>query len=119
MAAGDVVCEIQTDKAVMSMEADEEGVLAKIVKGADTGAIKVGEVIAVVAEDGEDWREVAAAPLSGGQEAPKASAEAPVTSEVMSGGSTPGTVINMPSFSPTNIKWYKPEDESITARNVT
>ena len=31
----------------------------------------------------------------------------------------PGTVINMPSFSPTIIKWYKPEDESITARNVT
>ena len=123
MAAGDVVCEIQTDKAVMSMEADEEGVLAKIVKGADTGAIKVGEVIAVVAEDGEDWREVAAAPLSGGQEAPKASAEAPVTSEVMSGGSTPGTVINMPSLSPTMaegtiVKWYKAEGESIAAGDV-
>ena len=54
MAAGDVVCEIQTDKAVMSMEADEEGVLAKIVKSADSGPIKVGEIIAVVAEDGED-----------------------------------------------------------------
>ena len=43
--AGDVVCEIQTDKAVVSMEVDEDGVLAKIVKAADSGSIKVGEVI--------------------------------------------------------------------------
>merc|ERR1719317_866776 len=58
--AGDVVCDIQTDKAVVSMEADEEGVLAKIFKGSDSGSIKVGELIAVVAEDGEDWKVVAA-----------------------------------------------------------
>merc|ERR1719206_1160215 len=58
--AGDVVCDIQTDKAVVSMEADEEGVLAKIIKGSDSGSIKVGELIAVVAEDGEDWKVVAA-----------------------------------------------------------
>ena len=32
IGAGDVVCEIQTDKAVVSMEVDEEGVLAKILK---------------------------------------------------------------------------------------
>ena len=57
IAAGDVVCEIQTDKAVVSMEVDEEGVLAKIIKAADSGSIKVGELIAVVAEDGEDWKE--------------------------------------------------------------
>ena len=41
MEAGDVVCDIQRDKAVVSMEADEDGVLAKILKSDDSGAIKV------------------------------------------------------------------------------
>ena len=117
MAAGDVIAEIQTDKAVMSMESDEDGVLAKIVRPADSNPIKVGDLIAVVAEDGEDWRQVAAAPLTAqsGDPAP-ATVEAPA----MSGGSTPGTVINMPSLSPTMaegtiVKWYKAEGESIAA----
>merc|ERR1719402_109041 len=61
--AGDVVCDIQTDKAVVSMEVDDEGILAKIVKSADTGTIQVGELIALVAEDGEDWKEVASRDL--------------------------------------------------------
>jgi pyruvate dehydrogenase E2 component (dihydrolipoamide acetyltransferase) len=39
--SGDVVCDIQTDKAVVSLEVDEEGVLAKIIKPADSGSIKV------------------------------------------------------------------------------
>ena len=60
MEAGDVVFDIQTDKAVVSMEADEDGVLAKILKSDDSGAIKVGELIAVVAEDGEEWKTVTA-----------------------------------------------------------
>merc|ERR1719431_1314202 len=117
MAAGDVIAEIQTDKAVMSMESDEDGVLAKIVRPADSNPIKVGDLIAVVAEDGEDWRQVAAAPVTAqsGDPAP-ATVEAPA----MSGGSTPGTVINMPSLSPTMaegtiVKWYKAEGESIAA----
>ena len=41
MEPGDVICEIQTDKAVVSMEVDEEGVLAKIIKTNDSGTIKV------------------------------------------------------------------------------
>ena len=60
MEAGDVVCDIQTDKAVVSMEVDEDGVLVKILKSDDSGAIKVGELIAVVAEDGEEWKTVTA-----------------------------------------------------------
>jgi len=59
LEAGDVICDIQTDKAVVSMEVDEEGVLAKIVMSSDAGTIKIGEVIALVAEDGEDWNAVA------------------------------------------------------------
>ena len=51
---GDVVCEIQTDKAVVALEVDDDGTLAKIIKPADSGTIKVGDLIAVLAEEGED-----------------------------------------------------------------
>jgi hypothetical protein len=43
VSPGDVVCDIQTDKAVMSLEVDEEGILAKIIKPADSGSIKVNK----------------------------------------------------------------------------
>ena len=56
--AGDVVCEIQTDKAVVALEADDDGTLAKIIMPADSGTIKVGALIAVMAEEGEDWTSV-------------------------------------------------------------
>ena len=51
---GDVVCEIQTDKAVVALEVDDDGTLAKIIKPADSGTVKVGDLIAVLAEEGED-----------------------------------------------------------------
>ena len=118
------MCEIQTDKAVVSMEVDDEGVLAKIVKSADSGSIKVGDIIAVVAEDGEDWKEVGSSAVIGQSEA--AGGAAPASEEAApaaSGGSTPGTVINMPSLSPTMsegtiVKWYKQEGEAIGAGDV-
>jgi len=121
--AGDVVCDIQTDKAVVSMEADEEGVLAKIIKGADSGSIKVGELIAVVAEDGEDWKTITVTSGSDGPADATEESSAPAATAAASGGSTPGTVINMPSLSPTMsegtiVKWYKKEGESISAGDV-
>merc|ERR1711899_601295 len=54
VSAGDVVCEIQTDKAVVALEVDDDGTLAKIIRPADSGTIKVGDLIAVLAEEGED-----------------------------------------------------------------
>ncbi len=59
ISAGSVLCEIQTDKAVVSLEVDDDGILAKIVKEKDTPNIKVGELIAVLADPDEDWQEVA------------------------------------------------------------
>jgi len=55
---GDVLCEIQTDKAVMSFETEEEGTLAKIYLGDDSKDVKVGTLIALIAEPGEDWKVV-------------------------------------------------------------
>lgn len=41
VSAGDVVCEIQTDKAVVALEVDDDGTLAKIIKPADSGPFKL------------------------------------------------------------------------------
>ncbi|MER8825621.1 pyruvate dehydrogenase complex E1 component subunit beta [Mesorhizobium sp. M0938] len=54
VAAGDVLAEIETDKATMEVEAVDEGTLAKIVVPAGTEGVKVNAVIAVLAVDGED-----------------------------------------------------------------
>ncbi|RWP74178.1 pyruvate dehydrogenase complex E1 component subunit beta [Mesorhizobium sp.] len=54
VVAGDVIAEIETDKATMEIEAVDEGTLAKIVVPAGTEGVKVNALIAVLAVDGED-----------------------------------------------------------------
>jgi pyruvate dehydrogenase E2 component (dihydrolipoamide acetyltransferase) len=66
--SGDVIAEIETDKATMEVEAVEEGVIASILIAAGSENVAVGTVIARLAEDGEDVTSVAAAPQ---QPAPK------------------------------------------------
>ncbi|HEX2793733.1 MAG TPA: pyruvate dehydrogenase complex dihydrolipoamide acetyltransferase [Croceicoccus sp.] len=66
---GDVIAEIETDKATMEFEAIDEGVVADIAVEAGTENVKVGTVIATLAEDGEDAGSIAVAPA-----APKAPA---------------------------------------------
>jgi len=121
MLEGDVVCDIQTDKAVMAMEASEEGVLAKHLIEENT-TVKVNTLIALLAEDGEDWKQVAATGVSGASSAPAATVAEPAA-VAASGGSTPGTAVNMPSLSPTMeegtiVKWHKAEGEAIAAGDV-
>ena len=71
--AGDVLAEIETDKATMEVEAVDEGVLAKIVVPEGTDHVAVNAPIAVIAGDGESVQDAAAAPVS----APKPAAPAP------------------------------------------
>ena len=52
--AGDIMAEIETDKATMEFEAVDEGTIAKILVAEGTDGVKVGTVIAMIAEDGED-----------------------------------------------------------------
>ncbi len=59
--SGDVIAEIETDKATMEVEAVDEGVLAKILIPAGTEAVKVNTPIAVIAGEGEDASAAAAA----------------------------------------------------------
>ncbi|MFI5019300.1 MAG: 2-oxo acid dehydrogenase subunit E2, partial [Dongiales bacterium] len=58
--AGDVIAEIETDKATMEVEAVDEGKLQKILVPAGTEAVKVNEPIAVILGEGEDPSAVAA-----------------------------------------------------------
>ncbi len=51
---GDVIAEIETDKATMEVEAVDEGTVAKLVVPAGTEGVKVNTVIAILAADGED-----------------------------------------------------------------
>ncbi len=54
ISSGDIIAEIETDKATMEVEAVEEGVLAKILVAEGTEGVLVNAVIAVLAEEGED-----------------------------------------------------------------
>src|SRR2546423_14306973 len=58
---GDVIAEIETDKATMEYEAIDEGTLAKIVVPEGTQDVPVNQLIAVLAEEGEDGKAAAAA----------------------------------------------------------
>jgi len=62
VAAGDVIAEIETDKATMEVEAVDEGVIGKLVVAEGTEAVPVNDVIAVLLEDGEDAAALDAAP---------------------------------------------------------
>ncbi|WP_455481181.1 pyruvate dehydrogenase complex dihydrolipoamide acetyltransferase [Bartonella sp. B12(2025)] len=59
VSSGDVIAEIETDKATMEVEAVDEGTVAKIVVPAGTQGVKVNTLIAVLAEEGEGVAEAA------------------------------------------------------------
>lgn len=58
IAPGDLLCEVQTDKAVMAYEFDDEGVLARILVQEGSSEIAVGELIAIVCGEEDDWKAV-------------------------------------------------------------
>ncbi|MBA8822062.1 pyruvate dehydrogenase complex dihydrolipoamide acetyltransferase [Ochrobactrum sp. P6BS-III] len=78
VTSGDVIAEIETDKATMEVEAVDEGTVAKLVIPAGTEGVKVNALIAILAADGED---VAEAAKGGGAAAPKAEAKAEAPKE--------------------------------------
>ncbi len=87
--SGDIIAEIETDKATMEFEAVDEGIMGKIVVAEGTEGVKVNAVIAILVEDGEDVPEAsaststaAAAPAAAETKAPaQAAAPAPVASD--------------------------------------
>ena len=73
--SGDVIAEIETDKATMEVEAVDEGTIAKILVPEGTQDVPVNNIIAVLAGDGEDVKAASsAAPAAKPADAPKAAA---------------------------------------------
>jgi pyruvate dehydrogenase E2 component (dihydrolipoamide acetyltransferase) len=66
---GDVIAEIETDKATMEYEAVDDGVLAKIVVPEGSHDVPVNQLIAVLAQEGEDPKQAAASAATGGPSA--------------------------------------------------
>ncbi|MDP2781186.1 pyruvate dehydrogenase complex dihydrolipoamide acetyltransferase [Devosia sp.] len=71
VSSGDVIAEIETDKATMEVEAVDEGKIGKILVAEGTDNVKVNAVIAVLLQEGESADDMTAAPKA---EAPKAEA---------------------------------------------
>ncbi|TNE64934.1 MAG: pyruvate dehydrogenase complex dihydrolipoamide acetyltransferase [Rhodobacteraceae bacterium] len=80
ISSGDVIAEIETDKATMEFEAVDEGVMGKILVAEGTEGVKVNAPIAVLLEEGEDASAAenvgSSAPAPASAEAPKAEAPA-------------------------------------------
>ena len=87
--AGDVIAEIETDKATMEVEAVDEGILGRILVPAGTQGVKVNDVIAVLVEAGEAVPAAGAAP-----KAAPAAAPAPVAAPV---AAAPATIAPAPA----------------------
>src|SRR3982751_2390471 len=70
--SGDILAEIETDKATMEFEAVDEGKIAKILVAEGTDGVKVGAPIAILAGEGEDASAVSAPPPAAGEGQPSA-----------------------------------------------
>jgi pyruvate dehydrogenase E2 component (dihydrolipoamide acetyltransferase) len=87
--AGDVIAEIETDKATMEVEAVDEGILGRILVPAGTQGVKVNDVIAVLVETGEAVPTAGAAPKAAPAAVPAPVAPAPVAAAPAAAAPTP------------------------------
>ncbi|KAF9044819.1 pyruvate dehydrogenase [Hymenopellis radicata] len=78
-ASGDVLLEVETDKATIDVEAQDDGILAKIIAPDGTKGVMVGAPIAIIGEEGDDLSGASevAAKASSSSEAPAAAAQEP------------------------------------------
>ncbi|CDN47771.1 pyruvate dehydrogenase complex E1 component subunit beta [Neorhizobium galegae] len=84
VTSGDVIAEIETDKATMEVEAVDEGVIGKLLIEAGTENVKVNTKIAVLLQDGESVDSIGSSAPA--KEAPKADADTPAATSDAAGG---------------------------------
>ena len=92
VSSGDLLAEIETDKATMEFEAIDEGVVTELLVAEGTDGVKVGTIIAIIQSDDDT------AP------APKAAAQAPVKAETTAPGPAPAEVKPAPVPPPAEVK---------------
>ncbi len=100
--SGDVVCEIETDKATMEVEAVDEGILGKIMVAEGTDGVLVNQVIAVLLEDGEDASAISTASAPTPAAAPTA-APAPAAALAAPAVTTP---VPAPAAAPSGARLF-------------
>ena len=106
--SGDVIAEIETDKATMEVEALDDGVIAKLVVAEGSQNVAVNALIALLAEEGEDVAEAAKLADNSAASTPQAPAEAPAAVETPIAAPTaapapvapPATTASAPVFMP-------------------
>jgi len=86
VSSGDVIAEIETDKATMEVEAVDEGVIGKLLVAAGTENVKVNTKIAVLLADGESADSISADAPAETPAAPKADADTPAAASNDAGG---------------------------------
>src|SRR6266566_85268 len=94
--SGDVIAEIETDKATMEVEAVDEGTIAKILVPEGTQDVPVNDVIAVLAGDGEDVKAAGAGAASAPPK-PAAAAEAPAAAKPAAPAAAPAPQATAPA----------------------
>ena len=102
--SGDVLAEIETDKATMEIEAVDEGTLAKILVAEGTEGVPVNQVIALILEDGED-----ASALEGAAE----QAPAPAAQQAPAPPPAPAPTTSAPAAAPTPAPTTPPTPASV------
>ncbi|MCV2878502.1 pyruvate dehydrogenase complex dihydrolipoamide acetyltransferase [Sedimentimonas flavescens] len=90
VSAGDIMAEIETDKATMEFEAVDEGIVGKILIAAGTAGVKVNTPIAILVEEGEDASAAA----------PAAAAPAPEAAAAPAAATAPAAVAAAPAPAP-------------------
>jgi pyruvate dehydrogenase E2 component (dihydrolipoamide acetyltransferase) len=108
---GDVIAEIETDKATMEYEAIDEGTLAKIVVPEGTQDVPVNQLIAVLAEEGEDVKAAAVGAAKG----PAAKPAAP-TATTASAATTAAPVETRPAGAPQDNVSKRPQGKVVSPR---
>ena len=79
VSSGDIMAEIETDKATMEFEAVDEGVIGKILIAEGTEGVNVNTAIGVLVEEGESADDIAAAPAAAKAKAEESSGSEPAT----------------------------------------
>ena len=93
VTSGQIIAEIETDKATMEFESIDEGVVGKIAVAEGTEGVKVNTLIAVLLEDGESADDIAAAPAAKAEAPKAAAAAAPVAAAAAASAPAPAAPV--------------------------
>ena len=104
VASGDILAEIETDKATMEIEAVDEGILGKILVAEGTEGVPVNQLIGLILEDGED-----ASALEGAAE----QAPAPAVQQAPAPSPVPAPTTSAPAAAPTPAPTTPPTPASV------